>query len=187
MAEQRDRALPPPPLNRQPLGLLDFLQIKNGGQYPQRLVTDLVPTWDLRDHYLQVNAVLLEQTGIAIASGNNTYNVISAAVNYWRYCNYFRWSVVPANALDAYNGWPAIVAPVSLNAYMLPFEPCGTMETANYWIQPANATLRPVGGNTRDPFWVPPGYALALYQFNAVSTGGLSSIRALTSLTEFRS
>ena len=34
-------------LNAQPVGLLDFLGIKNGGEYPQQLATTLAPTLEL--------------------------------------------------------------------------------------------------------------------------------------------
>lgn len=45
------------PLNLQPIGLLGFLGIKNGGEYPQELVNVLSPTWDLMRHYTALNSV----------------------------------------------------------------------------------------------------------------------------------
>lgn len=50
-------ALPRPPLNLQPLGLLDHFAIKNGGEYPQDLVPTLQPTLDLGQWYAESNAV----------------------------------------------------------------------------------------------------------------------------------
>ena len=45
------------PLNQQPLGLLDFFQAKSGGRvFPEQASEVLMPTWDLRDHYLSTNA-----------------------------------------------------------------------------------------------------------------------------------
>jgi len=47
----------PPPINRLPAGLLSFLGIKNGGQYPQHLATDLLPVWNLADLYLNSSPI----------------------------------------------------------------------------------------------------------------------------------
>lgn len=41
----------PANLNRQPVGLLEFFAIKNGGEYPQQLSTTLQPTLDLEELY----------------------------------------------------------------------------------------------------------------------------------------
>jgi hypothetical protein len=41
----------PPPINRQPLGLLGLLGIKNGGRYPQHISETLLPTFDLERLY----------------------------------------------------------------------------------------------------------------------------------------
>lgn len=49
-------AMRPPPLNVQPLGLLDAFQIKNGGQYPQELDTRLGVNIDLGQWYAETNA-----------------------------------------------------------------------------------------------------------------------------------
>lgn len=43
-------------INRLPLGLLGFLGIKNGGQYPRDLSPLLSPVWNLSDLYLNANA-----------------------------------------------------------------------------------------------------------------------------------
>lgn len=48
-------ALGRPPLNLQPLGLLDHFAIKNGGEYPQDLIPTLQPTMEMGDWYSQVN------------------------------------------------------------------------------------------------------------------------------------
>jgi len=41
------RLLTPPVISRLPLGLLDFLGIKSGGRYPDTLVSNLQPVWEL--------------------------------------------------------------------------------------------------------------------------------------------
>src|SRR5688500_20346246 len=48
-------AIAPPALNLQPFGLLSFLGIKNGGEYPQQLISTLQPTLDLWEHYVAAN------------------------------------------------------------------------------------------------------------------------------------
>ena len=41
----------PAVLSKIPAGLLGFLGIKNGGEYPQQLLRELVPTWDVASLY----------------------------------------------------------------------------------------------------------------------------------------
>lgn len=43
-------------INRQPLGLLGFLGIKNTGRAPDQLANTLAPTWDLEEQYCSTNA-----------------------------------------------------------------------------------------------------------------------------------
>lgn len=45
-----------PNINKLPLGLLGFLGIKNGGEYPQELSNVLSPVWDLGPLYMNANA-----------------------------------------------------------------------------------------------------------------------------------
>lgn len=186
MAEQRDQGLPPPPLNLQPQGLLSFLQIKNGGQNPQRLVTDLVPTWDLSRHYLETNALVVETTGIAVATADNTFVQFLAAQNYWRYINWLSWAHIPANALDQFTGWPSMLFPTSSNPIWLNFQPASAVQAVNAWFAPTSAVLRAISGALAQPLWLPPGFRLGMWQYNAVSTGGLATLRFQSSISEFR-
>lgn len=56
-------ALGPAPITERPIGLLDLLAIKNGGQYPQHLASDwLLPTFDLFDWYAQFQSETLKFT-----------------------------------------------------------------------------------------------------------------------------
>jgi len=48
------------PINRQPVGLLGFLGIKNGGRNPQTLGEVLVPQWDLSELYLNSSPQYVE-------------------------------------------------------------------------------------------------------------------------------
>lgn len=181
--------LPPPPLNVQPAGLLDFFQVKNGGEYPQILGTVLQPVLEMREHYFQTNGEYSDITGTAVATGDNSRVILSAAGNFWRYFNYLSWEFVPLNALDAFIGWPALFSPNAQNARMLPFTPVSqdTASVRSYWRAPADATLRPVAGCVDGGFWVPPGFGVGLWQFAAVSTGGLATFRHQRSIVAFRS
>lgn len=55
--------LGPAPITERPVGLLDLLGIKNGGQYPQHMASDwLLPTFDLLPWYLQQQQETLKFT-----------------------------------------------------------------------------------------------------------------------------
>lgn len=58
--------LPPPPLNIQPRGLLDFFGIKNGGRFPQQLTPDLIPVVDLLTWYGMTNSIAFESQLVTI-------------------------------------------------------------------------------------------------------------------------
>jgi hypothetical protein len=66
---------PVPPINRTPLGILDFLGIKNGGQYPQTMPAVLSPTWDMHRWYLEYAAVQ-ESTPISVDNGDRGAQLI---------------------------------------------------------------------------------------------------------------
>lgn len=57
------------PINRLPWGLLGFLGIKNGGEYPQTLAQQLVPVWDLKELYLEGASVLAGTASTVGATG----------------------------------------------------------------------------------------------------------------------
>lgn len=81
----------PPPINKLPLGLLSFLGIKNGGQYPQHLQADLGASFELLDWYLQTNSISANLNANVTAVGFNagwytvptgeTWAVLAAQVN----------------------------------------------------------------------------------------------------------
>lgn len=56
-------------ISRIPAGLLGFLGIKNGGEYPQEIAKILAPTWELRELYLEYGAQLGGATGSVNAAG----------------------------------------------------------------------------------------------------------------------
>jgi len=67
-------------LNRHPLGILDFLGIKNGGQYPVTLGQQLAPTWDLSRFYLDNAATQTRTTGTLTNAARGTTIAVGAAV-----------------------------------------------------------------------------------------------------------
>lgn len=73
-------ALGAPPINKQPTGLLGFLGIKNGGRYPEQLISALSPTWDTMRHYCAVNGEELRfsTAGTAGATAAGTTLAITA-------------------------------------------------------------------------------------------------------------
>lgn len=56
-------------INRQPQGILGFLGIKNGGQNPDTVATQLAPVWRYDDWYLNTNTELLSLSGQVNATG----------------------------------------------------------------------------------------------------------------------
>lgn len=63
----------PTAINRLPLGLLGFLGIKNGGQYPTDLNQVLQPVWDLQLLYASANSDILSQTTAVNALGTLSF------------------------------------------------------------------------------------------------------------------
>lgn len=63
----------PPPLNRQPLGLLGYLGIKNGGKYPQTLAETLAPTLELSDLYYKAGQLSTSAASAVTGSLDNFY------------------------------------------------------------------------------------------------------------------
>lgn len=59
----------PPPINAQPLGILGFLGIKNGGRFPQHFGDNLQPVWDLSQLYLDCRAIYTDDAGTIAADG----------------------------------------------------------------------------------------------------------------------
>lgn len=55
-------------INRNPLGLLGFLGIKNFGRNPQTLSDNLAPTWDLSELYLNSAPQFAEDTDLGVAA-----------------------------------------------------------------------------------------------------------------------
>lgn len=75
-------ALTRPPLNLQPLGLLEAFGIKSGGEYPQDLLPALQPTIDLNRWYGETNAIDIRLTysgGIVSSAPFNIYRFLGSA------------------------------------------------------------------------------------------------------------
>lgn len=189
MSRPVDR-LPAPPLGIQPIGLLDFLQLKNGGKYPQILESVLLPTWDLREHYVATNAV--STNGAAIYSAvTGTFTQLIAPVTNWRYVwgSTLKWA--PIGATDTFYG-QLILRRNSDFFLELPYpndndrNVTGGQATSSRTVDfPAAAALVPYyrGFN---PFWVPPSFAIGVLTFSAVNAGGTTTLDLLARLIELR-
>lgn len=163
-----------PPLNIQPQGLLDFLQLKNGGRNPQYFGEEIVPTWDLARHYLETNAIE-GGANVPIASGNNALVQVEPPADFWRYNVNASLIWQPLNAADAFNGQFVILRPSDGRTYIAQPNQAWAGSGPGCIVQaPADAalTVREFGFSD---FWVPPGFGVALRQWNATSTGGLAS------------
>lgn len=57
----------PPPLTARPEGLLASLGIQSGGQYPQHLLPDLQPTYELGDWYREFNQAFTTSGSVNLA------------------------------------------------------------------------------------------------------------------------
>lgn len=79
MAARNPTGLGDAPLNLLPKGLLDLFGIKSFGQYPQRLLQDIVPTTDLLDWYERTNAswVVTNSATFLADTGTNTRSITS--------------------------------------------------------------------------------------------------------------
>lgn len=55
-------------INRNPLGLLGFLGVKNFGRNPQTLIESLSPTWDLSEMYFNSAPEFAENTQLGVAA-----------------------------------------------------------------------------------------------------------------------
>lgn len=63
-------------INKLPGGLLGFLGIKNGGEYPRDLSTVLLPTWDLSQFYAAYNSeYVTANVGVAAIGANAAFTV----------------------------------------------------------------------------------------------------------------
>lgn len=67
--------LPPPPLNIQPRGMLDFFGIKNGGRFPQSLPEFLSPTLDLLHWYVASEIVTYQLNATPLVNADQGFNV----------------------------------------------------------------------------------------------------------------
>ena len=80
-----------PPINYQPLGLLDAFGVKNGGSYPRELLNTLQPSLELGDWYNYTNAEQLQLTTPVIGSGASVFIASATAVpgqmGYWTVSN----------------------------------------------------------------------------------------------------
>jgi len=138
----------PPSINRVPQGLLGFLGIKNGGQYPSALSNTLAPTFDLGECY---------------ANTNREYQTASIAVNALGQTNFHTapigqyWWVQHASLFTATIGAGAAYAGV-----LCMIDASGLVTTMLSTVTPAAGPGAVYTSQARD-FWLLPGESLGVY------------------------
>lgn len=179
--------LAPPPLNIQPTGLLDFLQIKNGGQYPQHLGTTLAPAWDLRQHYEYVNASVQPPTGgfVLPATGSNQFMPLFGALPTWRYFCSISLEYVPLNALDSINGQWIMQNINGERETLYPLGNQGTTRPDTLSAIAAGAGLPRIMFGRTD-FWLPPNWDLGIFFQDLINTGGANEFAVAARLVSYR-
>lgn len=170
-------ALSPPPLNIQPQGLLDWFQIKNGGQNPQYLSNQLQPTFDLVQWYFATNAVETPSFAVPYVTANNTVVSLLPAVNKWRYCISMSLAFTPAVAADALMGQVKLLNSATLQTSSLfPLQqavPCGPVQyDAGFNFAASFALQRWTKGFGN--FWIPPGLDVCMVQ--VIGTNGGAAV-----------
>lgn len=176
------------PLNQQPLGLLDFFQAKSGGRvFPEQASEVLMPTWDLRDHYLSTNAQYTPPASIPFASGNNVQLTVIQPVNWWRWGVNLSLAWVPAAAADAFLGQVLLVSPTNAAEALFPAQPVTPTGAVSYpggFNFAASAALQRWQYNCSG-FWIPPGFSVNLLEVIGVN-GGAAILNASYRIANFR-
>jgi len=152
MAAPPNSLLRPPPLSAIPKGLLAFLGIRNGGQYPQTLNPVLQPTWDLQEHYENAYSDVFLQGPVNLAAGGTTadvnfgttigfvpFNQLAHVQGYTVRCDLAGLSAVTATPTVFYNGVGIAMGPAVTFA-------AGSLAT---W-------------HTTQRFWMPPNSSLGV-------------------------
>lgn len=170
------------PLNIHPQGLLDFFGVKTGGRYPQRLADTLQPTIDLRDWYLESNALeyaligptwTTPQSGPVLVGWSSTSPVGQLTVvpngEWWYVMQYsIQYQFDLLGTGEALTPLPCYrAAGGSTSAYsVMPY--CNDVAvialSTTYQRVIANAISRPV--------LVPPGATIGFVQMGATAAGG---------------
>ena len=168
-------AISPPPLNIQPQGLLDWFQIKNGGQNPQYLSNQLQPTYDLVDWYFSTNAEYAPPAAVVYATGTNVVLSLIPSVNKWRFCVSFSLAYVPAAAADQLYGQFILVnTTTNVGELIFPSQQNGNVGGVSF---PGSFNFGASGALPRfragcSNFWIPPGLAVMALQAEGTNTLG---------------
>lgn len=143
----------PPPINRQPGGLLGFLGIKNGGRNPDQLSNVLAPTWDAAEVYLRTNYILARVTINVAAIGFTAASFVPPSESWYVH-----------NAMG--NSQNALGAGVVLGGFVAAALVDGVAYSVAGLVPPVRATAGQVWAScdqTRPYQLLPPGAALGFY------------------------
>jgi len=192
-----------PPLNRQPLGLLGFFELKNGGRMPEDLVPTLQPTLDLYEHYgntnsVEISAQTLTLTPIPAGTGrhsitfttpqdlSNGADLVVPQYEWWWILEASVWWYITWNGAGASRGdWVLESTPTPGPAASAPFQlPMDLMGTN---VGPANAAAVDTAGARvlKRPVWLAP--ATTLYYRRLIADGAQDAVvQAYMRIARFR-
>ena len=164
------------PLQIWPKGLLGFLQLKNGGEFPQRLASEaLLPTLELAKWYLETNQEVIDNTELggvaspALAAGNTSFGgLVVPAKEFWVVHDYSA-TVTNTNGTGQHNTCLTVTHPGKTS--VAPFR------LGDYFTVAAGTAGNAVVIHmTREPFILGPGGGLAAHSI-------LSSFAAAVTIT----
>lgn len=173
----------PPPLNVQPIGLLNFLGIKSGGRYPMTLDGTLLPTLELFEHYVAANSEEYFATPAAFgttAAGGVEFtstgpsDIIAGAgaltvptSEYW----YVQYMALRMN-FNAAAGESASMCP----GVRLANSSNGLATTLSGYETSVAARARSFCRTVQDPFWLRPGSGIFILVHEAVTAATLQPV-----------
>lgn len=135
-------SLTPPTINRQPVGLLDFFGLKNGGKYPQQLASTLAPTIDLLRLY-EADVEEFISDGVSVEAGTAIGNFnFGGATN--------RPGIVPQNELWHVLEY-SIVLPVPANVNMMMVAPTIEIQRSSPTVTGAGRGSVQIGNPVQSP------------------------------------
>jgi len=174
-----------------PPGLLSFFGIKNGGQFPQALSTNLAPVIDMYEHYAAGAAIATAITFTVPPTNAGNGNIvgpwgpieIANGISTQVPNNEF-WFVLDSSIRVVFTGGDA----TEEGDFILGWSPTGITtnffgfpygERAGFQVQGAGANNRAGFRAQVRPVWVPPGSVIQYFQMGSISAATLNITAAL--------
>lgn len=184
-------------LSNIPQGLLAFLGIKNGGQYPQQLLTNLAPVLDLYQHYQYVNSEAYQwNTNLGTQSGylqipgpwvprdiSNGVGTFVPNNEWWLMLeSSVMWGLDAADPTERMDGGMAYShTPGGANAVSLILP---QSDLIGYNVTNAGVVTQRGGRTQQRPVWLPPGAQLFLF-LAAIQSATTVAIQVSVRFTRF--